>query len=210
MNKTEYKEKLKLLLKKIVMVDVTTCETEPFDWGVSKNRVCKFEICCVNGIKYMVFKDYCLCSTNRKDTFIANRVLKPSDFAYFRRTNNRGIVTCFVKVDALYENREKITELSKEAYHTEQSIIPIAVAAKKAVVPNVEIHEDALARSEAARQERLNLMAEQKVENTKARCEQKRQLLEEEQALKANEHNRLKELVSEIESMGWIVTLRMK
>ena len=31
-----------------------------------------------------------------------------------------------------------------------------------------------------------------------------------EQAQKANEHNRLKELVSEIESMGWIVTLRMK
>ena len=211
MTPKEYKEKLKQLLDKIVMVDVTTCETEPFVWATySKNRVCQFEICCVNGIKYMVFKDYCLCSTNRKDTFIANGVLQPSDFIYFRRTNNRGLVTCFVKVDALYENREKITELSVEAYHTEKSIIPIAMAAKKAVVPNVEIDEDVLARSEAARQERLSIMAEQRKLNMKERKEllQKIELKLENNTDNANE--RLQELVKEIESMGWAVTLKLK
>lgn len=210
--KNEYQMKAAELLKKVLFADVTECETMPFEWGITKERTVTFRMCCINGIKWIAANDVCPSFTDKKKTFIARGVFNEADFCYLRC--NRSQATLFVRADTLCMVKQEVTKMCSGPYDPQKPIIPVANAAIKANIPNTIVEPDVWMESVEAYHKRIELLAQSKKVNREMR-EREELEYEREKERKRIETGRLEErtlrdLVSQIESMGWNVTLSLK
>lgn len=210
--KIDYREKIKQLNKELLEVQTTDCKTKKFVWGTRNDRVVEFKMCKINGVSYVMCKDVCTTFAERRKTFINRELFSEDDFKFF--VASRGQATTFVRADALYKVREEVTRLCTGRFDPQKPVIPVAEAAMKADVPNFVVDSRRLSRSQDAYFERIEALALAKEAESELTRQQMLKEAQEQKQIRLEEGKQeertLRDLVQQIEDMGWHVTLELK
>ena len=204
----EYKVRARELTKELLTVSVTQCKTKEFERGGRKDVVKIFDICRINHVTYIKASDVYFSFNNKKSMLMDKGVLQESDFAFF--VINKGHPITFLRADVVYKKREELTRLCTDKYQMEKSIIPVAEAAIEAKIKNVDVDYLRFQRSQDACRERAKLLHKSREHTIKKQEEMREIARQKREDEKKNEEKTLRELVEQIEMMGWHVTLSMK
>ena len=221
------------LIDKIVRLKMTEV---PVHWkrkmynGTMLDEESDFELCIVNGNKYIRKNSFGWKGGNFINKMENNGTIKSSDILhYYNLSQDRyqgGKLNVLIKTDILLKLKDEMMECLKNGDWAESSIeesnrVYEAINNTSIAIGEYEIDEEKLKESEAAYFRRIELIREnanekrekewrEEVEQRKIEREERElERLKLEQSLKPQDET-LQELVAKIEAMGWEVTLRMK
>lgn len=208
----EYQKKIRELNKELLAVETVKCRSKEFQPRYGDKRTVEFRICRINHVSYVSCRDVCYRFPERKKTFIEHGLFDESDFCYF--VASRGQATLYVRVDKLYEVRDEVTRACKDNYDSQATINPVVEAAFEARIQNVDVDYGVFARSQEAYRERIELMSKSKEVTRESRYQAELEYERRQEEMRIEEGKKeertLRDLVEQIEAMGWNVTLSLK
>ena len=207
----EYQKEAKALLKNILHVKMYKFESEQYD-NSYRMTTARFDLCCINGEKYIPLNDVQSCLRSRLDSIINRGILTKDDVYYFYGSQNR--MSCFVKVNILYKQRDELTEMLKDSWNRHLRIKPVLEKANEVSVSTEMITYDKIALSVESYRKHNELMKASRLFNARQEREAEVAFEREQEQMRIekeeNEAATLRSLVEKIEAMGWHVTLSLK
>lgn len=201
----EYREQAQRLMNNILKVETQTFSIE--DEKYERN----FDVCMLNGDKYITANSVYKHFSSRIEQMIRYGLLQESDIYYFY---NNSRIRMFVKVGVIAKIKYKLTKLLKDEWNNERFIVPIIDEASSVSVTYAIAPPDAISESVRAYKERKELFDKAKAYDEylarQAEQEYNQKIAEIEREKKKEEEKTLRDLVGQIEAMGWHVTLTLK
>jgi len=207
--KNIYQKQAVEMLKRILRV--TTHKFSIVYKGMYNDIKQDIHLCKLNGEKYIFAGDVFSGFVSRISTMLNKGFLTKYDIYYFYGSER---VNCFVKVAKIDSIKDDLVMQFADKWGTEKSIIPVVEYAMEAEIPNEVVSPESINDSVKAYRLRNELLAKSKEYNAeqgrRIEAEYERKQEEERIEREKNEEKTLRSLVSQIEAMGWHVSLTLK
>lgn len=199
MEKNKYQQEAYELLSKMISPNIQDFETR-FLNDKGEMRLVTFRVCKVNGTKYVKASSIHYDFLSMFKFMRKKGYLNENDIIYFLDNNK---ISVFVEARKLKLFNQQIADMFKGGFNQDYQVLPVINAAWDSSVVDTHIDALDLVESQKAYKRRKELLRKSK--ELMASQQQER-----EKEREVSKEVRLKELVREIESMGWKVTLSLK
>ena len=171
-------------------------------------------MCNINGVKYILLVDLCG-STDIKQQLLKKGMMREEDFFYFHSKvcKNRYQIVMFIRLNDAIRLKDFFLRSARDEYE-KYRVVYILEAADAFNPISVSIKEDDIMRSQVVYRKYRDMKRKSYNYNLdmKYQAEIEREQKKKEQRIDREKNNEktLRDLVQQIEDMGWHVTLSMK
>ena len=210
---TDYQTRLNELYNKLLRIQPKRCEAEYVD-VYGHQRKTQYNLCKINGVRYVPARDVAYQLTERRKMNISHGLIKEEDMPYFfveGQGRNESFV--YVNIDMLAERNNLAQLIGRDGYYLSQGNAVIYHALKEPI-DDVAIDKEEYDRCQQAYRDIQKLRKEKKAfdelqkQERELECERRNE--ERKREHDRQEERTLRELVQQIEDMGWHVTLSFK